>query len=151
MPTHLEIVTMERRVYSEDVDMVIAPGSEGELGILPNHTPLLTHLREGVLRVRRGGQEEAFAIGGGIMEVLPDKVIVMADAAEHSDEIDVARAEQARERADALIKERPAGVDLDAALAALRRSQVRLKVAQHRRRPGVPLQTRPPAEGRGGA
>ena len=142
MPTHLDIVTIERKVYSEDVDMVIAPGSEGELGILPNHTPLLTTLKEGVLRVKRGGEEEAFAIGGGIMEVLPDRVIVMADAAEHSDEIDVARAEQARQRAEALIKERPPGIDLDTALAALRRSQVRLKVAQRRRgRQGVRLQT----------
>jgi F-type H+-transporting ATPase subunit epsilon len=142
MPTHLEIVTIERKVYSEDVDMVVAPGSEGELGILPNHTPLLTTLKEGVLRVKRGGEEEAFAIGGGIMEVLPDRVIVMADAAEHSDEIDVARAEQARQRAEALIRERPPGIDLDTALAALRRSQVRLNVAQRRRgRQGVRLQT----------
>jgi F-type H+-transporting ATPase subunit epsilon len=142
MPTHLEIVTIERKVYSEDVDMVIAPGSEGELGILPNHTPLLTTLTEGVLRVKRGGEEEVFAIGGGIMEVLPNKVIVLADAAEASDEIDVARAEQARQRAEALLKERKPGVELEAALAALRRSQVRLKVAQRRRRrEGVQLQS----------
>ncbi len=134
MPIHLNIVTIERQVYSEDVDMVVAPGSEGELGILPHHTPLLTTLKEGVLRVKRSGLEETFAIGGGIMEVLPDKVIVMADAAEHSDEIDVARAEQARQRAEALLSDRPAGVALDAALAALRRSQVRLKVAQRRHR-----------------
>ncbi|HLF25726.1 MAG TPA: F0F1 ATP synthase subunit epsilon [Anaerolineae bacterium] len=139
MPIHLEIVTIERRVYSEDVDMVIAPGTEGELGILPNHTPLLTSLNAGVLRVKRGGQEEAFAIGGGIMEVLPNKIIVMADAAERSDEIDVARAERARERAEALIKQQPASADLSAALAALRRSQVRLRVAQRRRRQGVQL------------
>ena len=134
MPTHLEIVTIERKVYSEDVDMVIAPGSEGELGILPHHAPLLTTLTEGVLRVKRGGEEEVFAIGGGIMEVLPDRVIVLADAAEGSDEIDVARAEQARQRAEELLKQRPPGVELSAALAALRRSQIRLKVAQRRRR-----------------
>lgn len=140
MPIHLEIVTIERKVYSEDVDMVIAPGSEGELGILPHHTPLLTSLNEGVLRIKRGGAEEIFAIGGGIMEVLPDKVIVLADAAERSDEIDIARAEKARQSAEALIRERPAGVELSAALAALRRSQVRLKVAQRRRhREGVQL------------
>jgi F-type H+-transporting ATPase subunit epsilon len=141
MPIRLEIVTIERRVYSEDVDMVIAPGSEGELGILPHHTPLLTSLREGVLRVKRGGDEEVFAVGGGIMEVLPDKVIVLADAAERSDEIDIARAEKARERAEQLLRDRPTGVELPAALAALRRSQVRLKVAQRRRRAGVQLQT----------
>jgi len=141
MPIHLDIVTIERKVYSEDVDMVIAPGSEGELGILPHHTPLLTQLKEGVLRVKRGGVEEVFAIGGGLMEVLPTKIIVMADAAESSDEIDAARAEKARERAEALLRERPAGVELSAALAALRRSQVRLKAAQRRRRPGVELRT----------
>src|SRR4030067_2317172 len=78
MPTHLEIVTIERKVCSEDVDMVIAPGSEGELGILPNHTPLLTTLTEGVLRVKRGGEEEVFAIGGGVHGDLPNKVIVLA-------------------------------------------------------------------------
>jgi F-type H+-transporting ATPase subunit epsilon len=141
MPIRLDIVTIERQVYSEDVDMVIAPGSEGELGILPHHTPLLTALREGMLRVKRGGEEESFAIGGGILEVLPNKVIVMADAAERSDEIDVARAEKARERAEALLRDRPAGIELDAALAALRRSQVRLKVAQRRgrRREGIQL------------
>lgn len=141
MPIHLEIVTIERRVYSEDVDMVIAPGSEGEMGILPHHTPLLTQLQEGILRVKREGGEELFAIGGGIMEVLPTKVIVMADAAEHSDEIDVARAERARERAEVLLRERPPGVALDAALAALRRSQVRIRVAQRRHRRGVELRT----------
>jgi len=141
MPLRLEIVTIEHKVYSEDVDMVIAPGSEGELGILPHHTPLLTTLNEGVLRVKRGGEEEIFAIGGGIMEVLPDKVIVLADAAEHSDEIDVARAEQARQRAEALIRDRPASMELSAALATLRRSQIRLKVAQRRRSRGAPLQT----------
>src|SRR3972149_4232492 len=134
MPIRLEIVTIERRVFSGDVDMVIAPGTDGELGILPHHTPLLTSLKEGILRVKRGGEEELFAIGGGIMEVLPDKVIVMADAAERSDEIDVARAEAARHRAEQLLQERPSGVELDTALAALRRSQVRLRVAQQRRR-----------------
>ena len=140
MPIRLNIVTIERQVYSEDVDMVIAPGSEGELGILPHHTPLLTTLKEGILRVKRGSQEETFSIGGGIMEVLPDRIIVMADAAEYSDEIDVARAEQARQRAEALLRDRPPGVALDAALAALRRSQVRLRVAQRRRRrEGLPL------------
>lgn len=134
MPIRLEIVTIERQLYSEDVDIVIAPGSEGEMGILPHHTPVLTSLKEGELRVRRGDVEESFAIGGGIMEVLPDKVIVLADAAERSDEIDVARAEEARARAEKLLREGPQEADLEAALASLRRSQIRIRVAQRRRR-----------------
>jgi len=143
MPIRLEIVTIERALYAEDVDMVVAPGVEGEMGILPHHTPVLTALKEGVLRVKRGGQEELFAIGGGMMQVLPDKVIVLADAAEYSDEIDIARAEEARERAEKLLQEGTRDIDIEAALASLRRSQIRIKVAQlrRRRRGGVELQT----------
>lgn len=129
---HLEIVTQERRLYSEDVDMVVAPGSEGELGILPHHAPLLTTLKEGVLRAKRGGAEEFFSIGGGFMEVQPDHVIVLADVAEQADEIDIARAEEARQRAEQMLKDRPAGADIQAALAALRRAQIRVAVAQKR-------------------
>jgi F-type H+-transporting ATPase subunit epsilon len=143
MPIRLEIVTIERQLYSEDVDMVVAPGVEGEMGILPHHTPVLTALKEGVLRVKRGGQEELFAIGGGMMQVLPDKVIVLADAAEYSDEIDLARAEEARRRAETLLQQGSRDMDVQAALASLRRSQIRIKVAQQRRRRrgGVELQT----------
>lgn len=133
-PIRLEIVTQERLVYSEDVDMVIAPGVEGEMGILPHHAPLLTALNTGELRVKRGGLEESFAIGGGFMEVRPDKVTVLASSAEHALEIDIARAEAARQRAEALLAQgipdpgEAARVD-----AALRRSLVRLKVARKRR------------------
>ena len=129
---HLEIVTQERRLFSGDVDMVVAPGGEGELGILPHHAPLLTTLKEGALRVKRGGGEELFSIGGGFMEVQPDHVIVLADVAEKADDIDIARAEEARRRAEQLLKDRPAGVDIEAALASLRRAQIRLAVAQKR-------------------
>jgi F-type H+-transporting ATPase subunit epsilon len=127
---HLEIVTQERRLYSGDVDMVVAPGSEGEMGILPHHVSLLTTLKEGVLRVKHDGVEELFSIGGGFLEVQPDHVIVLADAAERADEIDIARAEQARERAEKLLKDRPAGANIEEALAALRRAQIRVTVAQ---------------------
>ena len=131
---HLEIVTQEKRLYSGDVDMIVAPGSEGELGILPHHAPLLTTLKEGALRVKRGGGEEYFSIGGGFMEVQPDHVIVLADVAEKAEDIDVARADEARRRAEQLLKDRPAGVDLEAALASLRRAQIRLTVAEKRGR-----------------
>jgi F-type H+-transporting ATPase subunit epsilon len=141
MPLKLEIVTQERRVYSaDDVEMVVAPGSEGEMGILPRHAPLITSLQEGVMRVKRAaGREEVLAIHGGFMEVLPDHVIVLADAAERAEEIDLARAEEARQRAEELMKQRREDkVDYVRAETALRRSLVRLKIAQGRRRRAMP-------------
>jgi len=129
-----EIVTAERVVFSADVNMVIAPGIEGQLGILPHHAPLMTALSEGELVVRQAGQEEVhMAVSGGFMEVRPDRVTVLADSAERAEEIDLARAEAARQRAQQRLTERPAGVDLVRAEHALRRSQVRLKVARRAR------------------
>lgn len=129
-----EIVTAERIVFSDDVSMVIAPGIEGELGILPRHAPLMTALTEGELTVRRPGQEEVhMAVSGGFMEVRPDRVTILADAAERAEEIDLERAEAARRRAQELLTGRPPGVDLVRAEHALRRSQVRLKVARRYR------------------
>jgi F-type H+-transporting ATPase subunit epsilon len=130
-----ELVSPERIVYSDDdVDMVLVPGADGELGILPNHAPLLTALGVGELRIRKGSEEECFAVHGGFMEVLANKVIVMADTAERADEIDLARAEAARERVERRYRERPDGLDMARLQAALRRSKVRLKVARRRRR-----------------
>ena len=137
MPLRLDIVTVERLVYSEEVDMVIAPGIEGELGILPRHAPLLTALTYGELRVKRGGEEDSFAIGGGFLEVQPDQVTVLADAAERAEEIDLERAEAARRRAEEQIEDAArTDVDFARADAALRRSLVRIKVAEARRRRG---------------
>jgi F-type H+-transporting ATPase subunit epsilon len=139
MPLRLDIVTVERLLYSEDVDMVIAPGIEGQLGILPHHAPLLTGLTYGELRVKRGGEEESFAIGGGFMEVLPDRVTVLADAAERAEEIDIARAEEARRRAEELMKQRREDkLEYARAEVALRRSLIRLKIAGGRRQRGLP-------------
>ena len=141
MPLKLEIVTQERRVYSaDDVEMVVAPGSEGEMGILPRHAPLITSLQEGVMRVKRAaGREEVLAIHGGFMEVLPDQVTVLADAAERAEEIDLARAEEARQRAEELMKQRREDkVDYVRVETALRRSLVRLKIAEGRRRRAMP-------------
>jgi F-type H+-transporting ATPase subunit epsilon len=135
MPTiKCDIVTVERLVYSDEVDMVIAPGIMGTLGILPKHAPLITALEEGELRLKKGEEEERFAVTGGYMEVCPDRVIIMADAAERAEEIDEARAEAARQRAEQLLKEKPPDVDRAAIEGALRRSRVRLKVARRRRR-----------------
>lgn len=130
----LEVVTVEKLVYSDDVDEVIAPGTEGELGILPHHAPLITMLEPGVLIIKAGGQDVELALSGGYMEVRPDRVIVLADAAERAEEIDVSRAEAARLRAQKTMAEAPSGEGSLAAEAALKRSLARLKVAQRRRR-----------------
>lgn len=135
MPIQCDIITQERTVYSEQVDYVSLPGSEGIMGILPNHAPLLTALAFGEVMVRKDGDEEYFAIGGGFAEVRPDQVIVLADSAEQADEIDFERAQQARERAVEAMK---AGVSEDSAAyaqieAALRRAQIRIDVSRRRR------------------
>lgn len=132
MPIHCDIVSQDRMLFSGDVDIVIAPGSEGTLGILPHHVPLLTTLNYGILLVRQAGKEQAFAIAGGIMEVLPDVVTVLADVGERVEEIDVARAEAAKARAEELLKQAP-GAGTEAylkALTSLRRSLLRLDAAK---------------------
>ena len=131
MPIKVDIVTAERIVYSADADEVVAPGIQGQLGILPHHAPLMTALQPGELIVKKGGQEEILAISGGFLEVRPDHVIVLADQAERAEEIDAARAEEARKRAEERLKQRGAeAVDAARAEAALRRAVVRLSVAQ---------------------
>ncbi len=131
----LDIVTAERAVYSEDVEMVIAPGIQGQLGILPHHTPLMTTLQAGELRIKKDGQEVSLAISGGFMEVRPDKVVVLAGSAERADEIDVARAEEAKRRARERLSEKGQTDEDEArAEASLGRSMVRLKVADMARR-----------------
>jgi F-type H+-transporting ATPase subunit epsilon len=136
----VEIVTGERVVFTEsDVDMVVAPGSDGSLGILPRHAPLITTLAEGELRIKKGGSEQSLVVFGGFMEVTPEKVVVLADSAERAEEIDVSRAEQARRRAEESLTIPAAEIDLGQAEAALRRAAVRLRVGQRRaRRSGGP-------------
>lgn len=129
----LDIVTAERSVFSEEVDMVIAPGSEGQLGILPHHAALLTTLQPGELRIKQGGGEIALAISGGFLEVQSNHVVVLADTAERAEEIDMARAEEARRRAEERLRARPADVDRARAEAALRRSLIRLRLARRRK------------------
>jgi F-type H+-transporting ATPase subunit epsilon len=131
----VDIVTAERVVYSEDVDIVIAPGVEGQLGILPHHAPLMTILQAGELVVRKGGEEESLAISGGFLEVRPDRVIVLADSAERAEEIDVTRAEAARKRAEERLHDKKAaGLDETRAEAALRRAIARISVADKMKR-----------------
>ncbi len=125
----LDVVTAERVVYSDKVDMVIAPGVDGELGILPNHAPLMTTLQPGELRVRKGNTESSIVVTGGFLEVRPDRVIVLADAAERAEEIDIERAEEAKRLAQEKLKEH---TDVIQAEAQLRRALVRLKVSEKR-------------------
>lgn len=130
----VEIVTGERVVYSEDdVDMVVAPGSDGSLGILPRHAPLITTLTTGELRVKKGGAEQSLVVFGGFMEVTPDKVTILADSAERVEEIDLAQAEAARDRAEEAIRNRGEGVEIEEAMSALRRANLRLSTGQRRR------------------
>ena len=131
----LEIVTAERMVFSEEVSALIAWGVEGQLGILPHHAPLMTMLQPGDLMIRKDKEEEYLAISGGFLEVRPDKVIILADACERVDEIDIARAEEAKKRAQETLKmAAPLTIDTAAAEAALRRSLARIKVAERKRR-----------------
>jgi F-type H+-transporting ATPase subunit epsilon len=139
--TRLDIVTAEREVFSDDVDEVVAPGVEGQLGILPHHAPLMTTLLPGELLVKKGGEEFYLAISGGFIEVRPDRIIILADAAERVEEIDIARAEEAKRRAEARLAEKAPGVDTARAEAALRRSLIRLQVAERRRRRRPTVQT----------
>ena|SRR5438874_10438579 len=133
----VDIVTAERRVLTEEADMVIAPAVEGTVGILPRHAPLLTALNPGVMVLKRDGQEEPLAVSGGFLQVSNNRVLVLADTAERADEVDEQRAQESRARAEEALREareHPGSVQTEAARAALRRSLARLNVVQRRRR-----------------
>ncbi len=143
MPLTVEVVTAERVVRIEQgVDVLVAPGSEGQLAILPRHAALMTTLNAGELVIRRAQQDESFSITGGFMEVSKDHVTILADASEPAEEIDIARAEAARTRAEERVRryreQNIRDIDIARASAALQRSLVRLNVAHRRRRPGPP-------------
>lgn len=139
---HVEIVTGERVILTEDdVDMVVAPGADGSLGILPRHAPLISLLDAGELRIKKGGREDSIIVFGGFIEVTPDKVIVLADTAERAEEIDLQRADAARRSAETSIANRESVIELEHAAAALRRANLRLRIGQRRsgsrRSPGI--------------
>jgi F-type H+-transporting ATPase subunit epsilon len=126
----VELVTAEGRVLSQEADFVVAPGVEGDLGVLPRHIPLLTPLRTGEIMVRNAGQEDYFFVAGGFLEVLPDKVLILADVAERAEDINEAAAEEARRSAQEALAQDPGDAE---AAAALERSMFRLRVAEVRR------------------
>ena len=137
MTIRCEIVSQDRTVFQGDVDIVILPGADGEMGILPHHAPVLTTLKYGVIKIRRNGKEELFAVAGGVAEVQPTIVTVLADAAENIEEIDIVRAKAARKRAEDVLANLSPETDRDTALvmeAALRRSKLRLDVVRRYRR-----------------
>ena len=138
MPLLLEIVTPERLAYSDTVDSVQLPGSEGELGVLPHHAPLVSMLGVGELRIRKGGAEESFAIVGGFLQVRPDKVVVMAETADMASEIDLEKAQHAKREAEQALEggARTDAVDLAAARASLQHALLRIRVAERRHREG---------------
>jgi len=136
MTIRCEIVSQDRTVFQGDVDIVVLPGAAGEMGILPHHAPVLAILKYGVIKIRRDGKEDLFTVAGGVAEVQPDIVTILADAAENIEDIDIIRAKAAKKRAeDALSDLKPE--DHDAYLtmqAALRRSNLRLEVAHRYRK-----------------
>jgi F-type H+-transporting ATPase subunit epsilon len=130
----LEIVTAERQTFADEVNAIIAPGVEGQLGILPHHAPLMTMLQPGEIILKKDGEEIYLFVSGGFLEVRPDKVIILADACERCEEIDISRAEEAKLRAEERIRSKSPEADFSRAEAALRRSVSRLKVAERIRR-----------------
>ena len=140
MPIHVELVTQERKVFEEpEADIVIVPAVEGEMGVLPNHAPVLTTLSFGELVVRKGDAEERFAIFGGVVDVRPDKVVVLADLAESSFALDLEKAQEARDHARDLVEEGPSGVDNRQAELALRRANLAVRISQKVRSRGSML------------
>jgi len=129
-----EIVTAESVVHSDEVDLLVVPGVDGEMAILPSHAPLMTMLQPGELIVRKGGEDSSIFVSGGFFELMNDKVTILADSAERAEEIDLSRAEEAKKRAEEKVELR-AQTDIDAARAeaALRRSLMRLKVIERSR------------------
>ena len=145
MPIRCEIISQDRIVFQGPADIVVLPGTDGEMGILPHHAPLLTTLKFGIIKVRSQGQEQIFTVAGGIAEIQPDIITILADAAENVEEIDVARAEAARKHAEeSLAKGIPAGSESYLRMeAALRKSHLRLDaVRRYRHGPAKPARKR---------
>lgn len=126
---NLEIITPERRVLSEKVDEIVVPGLEGELGILPQHTPLVSQLQTGILSYRQGTEKKLVHVSGGFVEVLPDQVAVLSDVAERPEEIDIERARKARERAETRIATGGDDIDFRRAELKLQRAMIRIQLA----------------------
>ena len=136
---HLDIITPERIVYSDEVDEVMVPGVEGELGILPHHTPLFTQIKPGEIKIKKGSQEIFLAVTGGFLDVAPQsKVSILADYAVRSEEVEIARVEEAKKRAEEAMREKKSKQEAIYAEAELRKALLELKVARRRKAPRMP-------------
>ncbi|TMC54890.1 MAG: F0F1 ATP synthase subunit epsilon [Chloroflexi bacterium] len=133
MAVPLRVVSVERSLFEGDVDFIVATGIDGELGILPHHAPLMTILKPGSLKITQGGQEQLLFVGGGFLEVLPDRVTVLADVAEHADEISIGAAEEARRRAQERLKGTLTAAEETEFQNALAMAEARLRLARARR------------------
>ena len=152
MPTMLlEIITAERQVYGDEVELVVAPGVDGQLGILPHHAPLMTMLQPGEVLIRKDGADDFLAVTGGFMEVIGNTVTILADACERSEEINEDRATQAVERAQERLTSHPTDLEMARALGSMRRAQMRLDVVRRRRpRAGMRPGSGSPGQGQSG-
>ena len=140
MPIHIELVTQEQKIFDEpEADIIIVPAVEGEMGVLPNHAPVLTTLTYGELVVRKGEAEERFAIYGGVVDVRPDKVVVLADLAESSYALDLERAQEARDHAREILEQGPPDTINREAELALRRANLAVRISQKIRSRGSAL------------
>ena len=133
MTVPLRVVSVERSLFEGDVDFIVAVGAEGELGILPRHAPLMTILKPGALKITQGSEEQLLFVGGGFLEVLPDRVTVLADVAEHAEEISVAAAEDARRRAQEKLAGTLTTAEESEFQQALAMAEARLRLARMRR------------------
>lgn len=129
-PTNLQVISAEKILYEDDVDIVVCPGIEGELGILPQHAPIFTLLQTGEIRVKKGEQEDSIFVTGGFLQITQEKVVVLADAGEQAQDIDEERASRAKERAEERLNQQETDTDIPRAENALRRSVTRLRVAE---------------------
>ena len=133
MPIALRVVSVERSLFEGDVDFIIANGADGELGILPRHAALMTSLKPGPLKITQGDKETLLFVGGGFLEVLPDRVTVLADTAERADEISIEKAEEARRRAQEKLAGTLSTAEETEFQQALAMAEARLRLARARR------------------
>ncbi|MBI3379547.1 ATP synthase F1 subunit epsilon [Candidatus Gottesmanbacteria bacterium] len=130
---HLEIITPERIAYTDEVEMVTAPSSSGIIGILPHHVPLFTKLRQGEVKITKKGEESYLAIGGGFLEVTPEKVVILVTAAFHAHELNEQVVKEAQKRAEEALKSKPTGGEFLQAQALFRQSEIAMKVLKRRK------------------
>jgi F-type H+-transporting ATPase subunit epsilon len=129
----LRVVSVERSLFEGEVDFIVANGADGELGVLPRHAPLMTILKPGALKITQGTNEQLIFVGGGFLEVLPDRVTVLADVAEHADEISIEAAEEARKRAQDRLAGTTTAAEETEFQSALAMAEARLRLARMRR------------------